>query len=58
MDAPVSGLPFRIPWIDYQPGGPAWLTGGSFGPEGGLLATAAIALAAGAAWQWSRKEAA
>jgi hypothetical protein len=56
LDAPVSGLPFRIPWIDYQPGGPAWLTGGSFGPEGGLLATAAIALATGAAWHWSRKE--
>lgn len=56
LDAPVSGLPFRIPWIDYQPGGPAWLTGGSFGPEGGLLATATIALAAGAAWRWSRKE--
>jgi hypothetical protein len=56
MDAPVSGLPFRIPWIDYQPGGPAWLTGGSFGPEGGLLATGAIALAAAAAWHWSRRE--
>jgi membrane protease YdiL (CAAX protease family) len=56
LDAPVSGLPFRIPWIDYQPGGPAWLTGGSFGPEGGLLATAAIALATGAVWHWSRKE--
>jgi len=56
LDAPVSGLPFRIPWIDYQPGGPAWLTGGSFGPEGGLLATVTIALATGAAWHWSRKE--
>jgi hypothetical protein len=56
LDAPVSGLPFRIPWIDYQPGGPAWLTGGSFGPEGGLLATAAIALGTAAAWHWSRKE--
>jgi membrane protease YdiL (CAAX protease family) len=56
LDAPVSGLPFRIPWIDYRPGGPAWLTGGSFGPEGGLLATGAILLATGAVWHWSRKE--
>ena len=56
LDAPVSGLPFPIPWIDYQPGGPAWLTGGSFGPEGGLLATAAIGLAAATAWHWARKE--
>jgi membrane protease YdiL (CAAX protease family) len=56
LDAPVSGLPFQIPLIDYQPGGPQWLTGGTFGPEGGLLATAMIALATAAAWRWSGKE--
>jgi membrane protease YdiL (CAAX protease family) len=56
LDAPVSGLPFRIPLIDYAPGGPSWLTGGSFGPEGGMLATVAIALAIGVAWRWTRKE--
>lgn len=39
LGAPVSGLPFRMPWLDYAPGSPAWLTGGSFGPEGGLLGT-------------------
>lgn len=44
--ASVSGLPFEIPWIDFRPGTPDWVTGGSFGPEGGLLAT--VALAAGA----------
>ena len=55
-DAPVSGLPFQIPWIDYSPGGPVWLTGGSFGPEGGLLATVAILLATATAWRWGRKE--
>jgi hypothetical protein len=58
LDAPVSGLPFKIPLINYSPGGPPWLTGGSFGPEGGMLATGAIALAIGAAWRWSRKESA
>jgi membrane protease YdiL (CAAX protease family) len=46
LDAPVSGLPLQVPLIDYDPGGPVWLTGGAFGPEGGLAATVAIALAA------------
>jgi membrane protease YdiL (CAAX protease family) len=39
MDAPVSGLALRIPFINYDPGHPTWLTGGPFGPEGGVLAT-------------------
>jgi membrane protease YdiL (CAAX protease family) len=39
MDAPVSGLALNIPFINYDPGTPVWLTGGSFGPEGGVLAT-------------------
>ena len=56
MDAPVSGLPFRIPWIDYQPGGPVWLTGGNFGPEGGVLASAALVIMTAAVWNWTRKE--
>ena len=47
LDAPVSGLPFRIPWIDFAPGGPSWITGGMFGPEGGIVATLAIAIASG-----------
>lgn len=56
LDAPVSGLPFSIPAIDYVAGGPAWLTGGTFGPEGGLTATTAIALACLATARWIRKE--
>lgn len=56
LDAPVSGLPFRIPLIDYAPGGPSWLTGGSFGPEGGLLASVALVIMTGAVWNWTRKE--
>lgn len=51
LDAPVSGHPFAIPMIDYLPGEPAWLTGGSFGPEGGFLASIAIGLASFAAWR-------
>ena len=46
-DAPVSGLPFTIPFINYQPGGPDWLTGAAFGPEGGLVATVVLALGLG-----------
>ena len=43
--APVSGLPLPVPGLDYAPGGPTWLTGGSFGPEGGLLATIVLGVA-------------
>lgn len=45
LDAPVSGLPFSIPFIDYRAGDPVWLSGGRFGPEGGLLATVSITVA-------------
>ena len=56
LDAPVSGLPFDIPMIDYSAGAPAWLTGGAFGPEGGAAATVAIAVACAATVAWLRKE--
>ena len=46
LGAPVSGLPFQLPMLDYAMGGPAWLTGGSFGPEGGVIATAVVGVAA------------
>ncbi len=39
LGAPVSGLPLPMPGLDYVVGAPRWLTGGGFGPEGGLLAT-------------------
>jgi uncharacterized protein len=45
LDTPVSGLPFRIPMLDYNAGSPGWLTGGTFGPEGGLAATVALTIA-------------
>ncbi len=45
LDTPVSGVPFDIPMLDYHAGSPVWLTGGSFGPEGGLAATIALTVA-------------
>jgi uncharacterized protein len=53
LDAPMSGLPFRIPFLDYNAGDPAWLTGGSFGPEGGLSSTFALTIAVLVARRWA-----
>jgi hypothetical protein len=50
----VSGLPFEIPAIDFLPGEPPWLTGGGFGPEGGLFGTVALSLGIGVAARWGR----
>lgn len=50
-DAPVSGLRFALPGLEFAPGPRGWWTGGSFGPEGGLAAT--LVLGAAAAW-WTR----
>ena len=56
LAAPVSGLPFDIPYIDYHTGSPVWLTGGAFGPEGGLLATFALTATVMLVAQWIRRE--
>lgn len=56
LDAPVSGVPFRVPFLDYEPGDPAWLTGGAFGPEGGLASTLALTLAVLVARRWAGKD--
>ena len=42
LAAPVSGTPLPMPWLDYSMGGPRWLTGGPFGPEGGVIASLCI----------------
>ncbi len=55
LGAPVSGLPLGIPFIEYQPGGPIWVSGGSFGPEGGALASLAMVAAIGVASRWISK---
>ncbi|HET7470808.1 MAG TPA: CPBP family intramembrane glutamic endopeptidase [Gemmatimonadales bacterium] len=56
LAAPVSGTPFDMPYIDYHMGSPAWLTGGAFGPEGGLIGTAVLAIATVVVARWNRKE--
>lgn len=38
LHLPVSGLPFATPGYRATVHGPDWLTGGSWGPEGGLAA--------------------
>ena len=56
LDAPVSGVPFNIPFVDYTAGDPTWLTGGRFGPEGGLASTLALTIAVVLARQWAGKD--
>jgi uncharacterized protein len=56
LDAPVSGLPFRIPLIDFSPGTMTWLSGGKFGPEGGIAATLVLSAGCIALARYVRKE--
>lgn len=56
LDAPVSGLPFRIPLINFDPGTATWLTGGSFGPEGGVAATVVLCIGCIALARYVRKD--
>lgn len=39
FDAPVSGILFNMPGVEYTPGAHVWLDGGRFGPEGGVIGT-------------------
>lgn len=48
LGLPVSGIDFLArPLYRAVPGEPAFITGGAFGPEGGLAATLAMAIALG-----------
>jgi membrane protease YdiL (CAAX protease family) len=42
LHVPVSGLPMARPNYELVETGPDWLTGGEWGPEGGVMAAAAI----------------
>ena len=44
LGLPVSGLTIPVSVFAAHVQGPVWLTGGDYGPEGGLLATGAILL--------------
>lgn len=55
LGVPVSGLPFAIPYLGFRSIGPEWVTGGAFGPEGGILATVVLAIAVGVLHRRSRK---
>ena len=50
---PVSGLTdFKsIAWLDGQATEPVWLSGGNYGPEGGLAATIALVICTLAIWK-------
>jgi membrane protease YdiL (CAAX protease family) len=56
LGAPVSGVPLSLPGLDHDPGPARWVTGGAFGPEGGLLATVTLAVAAVLVARHLRKE--
>lgn len=46
FEAPVSGLTFDLPAVEYTAGRRAWIDGGAFGPEGGLVGTLAFGIGA------------
>jgi CAAX protease family protein len=45
LHAPVSGLPLATPGYRLVDRGPVWVTGGPWGPEGGLAAAAGMLVA-------------
>jgi uncharacterized protein len=55
FDAPVSGYVFGVPGIDYRPSAHAWLDGGAFGPEGGIVATLVMVAGIAALAVWTRR---
>ena len=50
---PVSGISDFVPlaWLTGQPGGPTWLSGGNYGPEGGAAATIGLLLSTLVIWK-------
>jgi hypothetical protein len=56
LHVPVSGLSFATPGYRAVLDGPAWLTGGTWGPEGGIMA-ALIMTGALLRAEWPRRHA-
>jgi membrane protease YdiL (CAAX protease family) len=57
LDLPVSGLElFDVPLYEPLDRGPAWLTGGAFGPEAGLAGVIGLALMLAGVMMTTRKE--
>lgn len=52
---PVSGITLGVTVIETETTGPDLLTGGSFGPEGGLVALLALVLGLALLWWWVRR---
>ncbi len=53
--APVSGLPFDAPGWRLVSTGPAWWSGGAWGPEGGVAAVLVLCSALGAYAVWTSR---
>jgi 8-oxo-dGTP pyrophosphatase MutT (NUDIX family) len=58
LGMPVSGMAWNGLLTTIRPSGPALLTGGLFGPEGGLVATAILLLSLLPLWALTRRPAA
>jgi membrane protease YdiL (CAAX protease family) len=57
LDLPVSGLElFDAPLYEPRDLGAAWLTGGGFGPEGGLAGSIALLLLTAAIWVYTGRK--
>jgi hypothetical protein len=54
FEAPVSGFTTDLAFVSYAPGRTPWIDGGSFGPEGGIVATVVFVAGTALLWRWSR----
>ena len=55
LHSAVSGLPFTAPGYEVVDGGPDWVTGGSWGPEGGAGAALGMIVALWLLVSWRRR---
>ena len=53
LHSPVSGFPLATPNYQLLDAGPRWLTGGAWGPEGGIAA--AVGMMAGLTYLYARR---